>query len=856
MRDYARSIKHTRRSKPFTFEGVMRTIFGKLGMRGTLVLIVACIVFIIGCIFWITKDLPTPDSIIKNTKYSTTLLDRNDKVIYQVYTDKNIVPVTFSDVPKGLVQATIAIEDKEFYSHKGFSLWGIFRAAVRDIIFHRREGGSTITQQLVKNTLLTSEKSLPRKLKEFILAVELERRYSKDQILEMYFNQTPYGGTAYGVGSAAKYYFNKSPQKLTLIESAILAGLPQSPSVYSPYSGIKDAYVSRTKEVLRRMREDKYITKTQEIDLGNSIKKVKFVGNTEDAIQATHFVFYVKDELDKMLSDNALYQRGLVIRTTLDLDLQKEVEKIVKEEIKNAKNLDISNGAVVVLKASTGEVLAMVGSYDYNDKEFGKFNASLGLRQPGSTLKPFTYALAFENNYTPASTIMDVKTTFQSGQNPDEKPYEPVNYDGKYHGPVQMRFALGSSLNVPAVKTLASVGIENLLQKLYDAGLKTLEPTNENMKRFGLSLTLGGGEVTLLDLTSAYTTFANGGYATRPSGLIDVQTYGNKKLYTQPKTEKKQVYSKDVSFLVSHILSDNIARNITFGPNNFLVVPGKTVAAKTGTTDDKRDNWTVGYTKDIVVGVWVGNNDNSKMNPTVASGVSGAAPIWRRVFLYALSHGYKDGIMDKPPTVDALTIDSQFGGLPYKDFPTRSEYFIKGTEPTDTSPSYKMVKISKSTGKLANDYEINHNDYDEKLYFVVNETDPLSLDGTNRWQEGIDAWAREQSDDRWKVPTEISDSNKDAISISVSGISDTEKKDTTPFDITASVSSNRNIEYFRLLINGSVEKETKDKKMQASISKDPGIYTFTFIARNEAGNESKQEYTVGIKTDPNQTPTP
>ncbi|MCR4329210.1 MAG: transglycosylase domain-containing protein [Candidatus Roizmanbacteria bacterium] len=856
MRDYARSIKNTRRRKSINIGVIVRSIFLKLGVKGTVLFITVFVFFIIGFIFWITKDLPTPDSIIKNTKYSTTLLDRNDKVIYQVYTDKNIVPVTYSDIPKTLIQATIATEDKEFYTHKGFSLWGIFRAAVRDIIFHKREGGSTITQQLVKNTLLTPEKSIPRKMKEFILAVELERRYTKDQILEMYFNQTPYGGTTYGVGSAAKYYFDKTPQKLTTVESAILAGLPQSPSVYSPYSGVKDAYISRTKEVLRRMREDGYITKTQEVDLGNSIKKVKFFGNSEDNIQATHFVFYVKDELDKMLSDNALYQRGLVIRTTLDLDLQKEVEEIVKEEIKNAKSLDISNGAVVVMKASTGEILAMVGSYDYNDKQFGKFNATLGLRQPGSTLKPFTYALAFENNYSPASTIMDVKTTFQSGQNTDEKPYEPVNYDGKYNGPVQMRFALGSSLNIPAVKTLASVGIENLLQKLYDAGLKTLEPTNENMKRFGLSLTLGGGEVTLLDLTSAYTTFANGGFATSPSGLVDVQTYGNKKLFTQPKTVKKQVFSKEVSFLISHILSDNIARNITFGPNNYLVIPGKTVAAKTGTTDDKRDNWTIGYTKDIVVGVWVGNNDNTKMNPNLTSGVSGAAPIWRRVFIYALSHGYKDGIIDKPSTVDALTIDSQFGGLPYKDFPTRSEYFIKGTEPSDTSPSYKLLKISKSTGKLANDYEVSHNDFDEKLFFVVNETDPLSLDGTNRWQEGIDSWAREQSDDRWKPPTEISDSNKDAISISVSGISDKENIENTPFDITANVSSSRNIEYFRFLINNVLEKETKDKKIQVSISKDPGIYTFTFIAKNEAGNESKQEFTVGIKTDPNQTPTP
>lgn len=831
-----------------------RFVFPRLSGGWKRYAIIGSIVALLILIVWfilIIRQLPRPDSIQANTKYSTIILDKNDKVIYQVYQDKNIIPIKSADIPDYLKKATIAVEDKNFYEHSGFSVGGIMRAFLRNIFLGRREGGSTLTQQLIKNTLLTSDKRIMRKIKEFILAVELERRYTKDQILEMYLNQTPYGGSSYGVGSAAKYYFNKEPRQLTLLEAAILAGLPQSPSRYSPITGEKGAYVERTKQVLRRMREEKYITKDREEELVAQLPKVKF-NRTYENIQAAHFVFYVTDQLKDVVGDDLLYKKGLVIKTTLDLDLQREAEKRAREEIQKAKALAISNAAVVAVDSSTGEVRAMVGSIDYNNEKFGKFNAALGLRQPGSTLKPFTYALAFENKYTASTPIMDVKTDFRASES--DKSYTPENYDGKYRGPVQLRFALANSLNVPAVKVLAQVGLQGFMQKLYDAGLTAFQPTKENMEKYGLSLTLGGGDVRLVDLVGAYTALANNGTAVRPNAIREVTTYDGKRIYRPPKPEKREIFPREVTFLVSHILSDNVARSQTFGSNSYLVVPGKTVAVKTGTTDDKRDNWTVGYTNNIVVGVWVGNNDNSKMNPSLSSGVSGAAPIWNSVMKYALAHGYKDGIGEKPPKVEAAEIDGFFGGAAKDGYPKRTEYFIEGTKPSEPSPWYAMVKISKSGGKLANAVEIAKGQFEEKLFYVPNETDPISSDGKNRWVEAINAWAKEQSDDKWKVPTETSTENSDALDIIDVKPGENQRVDGN-VTLEARVATGKNVESFKLILDGTTEQETKDKKISMSKSLGNGKHTVVWVVKVEGGNETKKEYSFFVNEDPT-TPTP
>jgi len=676
---------------------------------------------------WYSKDLPSPKKLSVNTGYSTVFYDRNGKILYEMYKDKNRIPVSLSEVSDYLKKATIAIEDKNFYKHQGISQTGILRALLNIILKRRLEGGSTITQQLIKNVLLTKERTLSRKIKEIILALEVERRYKKDEILEMYLNEAPYGGSFWGVASASMGYFGKQPRDLNLVESAILAGLPQSPTYYSPFIGKNDAWRSRAKQVLRRMREDGYISKKEEEKALKDLEKTTFK-QPKITIVAPHFVFYVKDLVEKEFGPRIL-DNGVKIKTTLYSSIQSEAEKIVKQEIQKLKNYNVTNAAVVVLDVKTGEILAMVGSYDFNDPSFGKFNvATQGLRQPGSTLKPITYALAFEKGYTPATVLMDVKTVFP---NQGGKDYIPQNYDGKFRGPIQLRFALGNSINIPAVKLLAIVGLNSFLQKAYEMGLSNFAPTSENLSRFGLSITLGGGETNLLDLTSAFSVFASGGFKKETLAILEIKDFKGKTIFKAKPKKEKRVFSEEVSFLISHILSDNNARSEVFGPNSFLKIPGKTVAVKTGTSDDKRDNWAVGFTKSIVMGVWVGNNDNSPMNPKIASGVTGASSIWHYLMKKILEK-YPDGIIEKPEKIKALQIDAFLGGLPKEGFPVRAEYFIEGTEPKEISPFYKRIG--------------------EKDYVLIKEIDPVSTDGRNRWQEGIDEWVKSQSDEKYHPP--------------------------------------------------------------------------------------------------------
>ena len=750
MAFFGRSRRRLRYSSNiFLYSKIAKTIFfGLIGL-----FIFAFIVF-----FWFSRDLPTPGKLTaSNFSQSTKIFDRNGVLLYDIYKDENRTYVTLDQIPKILQEATIAIEDKDFYKNQGFSITGYLRA-FRNAVFSGRiaGGGSTLTQQLVKNTLLTSEQTITRKIKEFILAIQVDRKYTKNQILELYFNATPYGGTTLGVEAAAERYFGKKSKDLNLTESVILAGLPQSPSYYSPYGQNPKAYVERSKEVLLRMKDDGYITLRQEQDTIKKLPYVVFVTQAHD-IKAPHFSFYVRDLLVKQFGENVVEQGGLQVTTTLDYKLEEKAEKIVKEEVQNASSLKVGNGASVVLNPKNGEILAMVGSKDFFDQSSGgQFNIiTQALRQPGSSIKPVTYATALEKGYTAATLIMDTPTTFPGGG--QEKDYAPKNYDGKFHGPLQLRFALGSSINMPAVKLLALIGIKNMLGTAYDMGISTFAPTNSNINRFGLSLTLGGGEVKPLELAAAYTAFANQGFKSDPIAILKVTDPKGKILFEQKEVTKKQVISPEVAFIISHILLDNNARLITFGVNSYLNVAGYTIAVKTGTTDDKRDNWTIGWTPSILVATWVGNNDNSPMG-NVASGVTGAAPIWRRIILEALKGKPSEDFM-KPDDVAAVTIDALGGGLPVDGQPTRSEYFIKGTEPQGPSPIYKQIKVSKAdNNRLASQSEIDHNEYDVKKYIVFHEDDPVSTDGKNRWQEGIDQWINDnhKDDSLYHPPTETS----------------------------------------------------------------------------------------------------
>ncbi|MBI5127137.1 PBP1A family penicillin-binding protein [Candidatus Roizmanbacteria bacterium] len=821
--------------------------------------IIVGFIFSFGLFAWYAKDLPSPSKLSQVTGYSTVFQDRNGKILYDMYKDKNRVPVSFSEIPDYLKQATISIEDKNFYKHGGISQFGIIRAAINILLGRGLQGGSTITQQLIKNVLLTSRQTISRKIQEMILALEVERRYKKDEILLMYLNESPYGGSFWGVKTASKGYFGKDVKDLTLVESAILAGLPQSPSNYSPFIGKKDAWRSRTKDVLRRMREDGYINREREKKALNELEKIRFT-SPKLTIDAPHFVFYVKDKIEQEYGGK-LIDQGIKIKTTLDLEVQKTTEKIVSEEIEKLKGLNATNGAVVVLDSKTGDILAMVGSYDFNDEKFGKFNAALGLRQPGSAIKPITYATAFEKGYTPATVLMDVKTEFSSGSSVD-KPYTPVNYDAKFRGPMQVRFALGNSENIPAVKMLAMVGVRDFLQKASEMGISTFAPTQENLNRFGLAVTLGGGETTLLDLTSSFSVFASSGQKKETASISEITDFKGKKIYKQVRVREKQVITPEVAFLISHILSDNNARLDVFGPNSYLNIPGKTVAVKTGTTDDKRDNWAVGYTKSITVGVWVGNNDNSAMNPKIASGATGASPIFYRL-MRELLKDHDDGIMNKPDKVKALNIDSYLGGLPKDGYPTRSEYFIDGTEPKDISPYYKKIKISKSNGKLANDVEVKNGNFEEKEFIVITESDPVSADGKNRWQEGIDAWLKDQGDPKFHPPTETSDSSSEDVIVSIKNPPGQQTVNSNNIEIKAKIISLAKIKNVKIKINGSEVKSIDGdrEEIDETINLTDGAYELQVVATNEKDKQGESTLKFGVNKPwdysiPTPTPTP
>lgn len=829
------------------------------GLIGAIAVIVIGFIFSFGVFAWYAKDLPSPAKLSQSTGASTIFKDRDDKILYEMYKDKNRIPVKWEDLPKRLKEATIAIEDKNFYKHQGISQFGIVRGAFNILLGKGLQSGSTITQQLIKNVLLTNRQTISRKVQEMILALEVERRYTKDEILLMYLNEAPYGGVYWGVESAAKGYFGKEVKNLTLVESAILAGMPQNPSAYSPHIGRKDAWKFRTTDVLRRMREDRYITRDEEKTALKQMDAIKFT-SPKLAISAPHFVFYVKDQIDEEYGQK-LIDQGVEVKTTLSLEVQRAVEEIVKDEIKKLKEYNATNAAVVVLDSKTGEILAMVGSYDFNDEKFGKFNAALGLRQPGSAIKPITYATAFEQGYTPATVLMDVKTEFSSGATTD-KPYTPVNYDGKFRGPMQVRFALANSENIPAVKMLAMVGIRDFLQKATDMGLSQFEPTTENMNRFGLAVTLGGGETTLLDLTSSFSVFAAAGVRRDVSAITEIKDFKGKSVFKKVRIKEKNVLSPESAFLISHILSDNNARLDVFGPNSYLNIPGKTVAVKTGTTDDKRDNWAVGYTKTVTVGVWAGNNDNSPMNPNIASGATGASSIFYYTMIDLLKK-YGDGIPDKPDKVKALQIDAYLGGLPKDGYPTRSEYFIEGTEPKDTSPYYKKLKISKANGKLANDVEVKNGNYEEKEFIVITEDDPVSSDGKNRWQEAIDAWAKDQGDPKYRAPTETSDSSSEDVVVSIKNPSGQQTVDNNNVQIKAKIIAIAKIKNVKIRINGSDIKSLDGDRdeIDETINLPDGAYELQVIATNEKDKQGESTIKFGVRkpwdySAPTETPTP
>ncbi len=823
--------------------------------------VVASVLFVIILFAWYAKDLPRPDKVQRTTGLSTVILDRNGESLYDIYQDANRIPVAFTDIPQYCKDGTVAIEDKEFYKHPGLSMTGIIRALLSNIFSRSLQGGSTLTQQLVKTVLLTNERTIPRKIKEAILAIQIEQKYSKDQILQMYLNEAPYGGTTAGMESAAQLYFGTSVKDLNLIQCAVLAGLPQDPNDYSPFLGLPKAYVARTQHVLTRMREDGYITPVQEADARKQLDTIQFATDTE-ALRAPHFVAYVKDQLVTKFGAATVDGGGLKVTTSLDWKLQQKAQTIVKEEVDKVKYLKVSNGAAVVIDPKTGEILAMVGSKDYSATDAGgfKFNvATQGLRQPGSSIKPFTYATAFKKGYTAATLLMDVDTKYPSGDSAKPE-YNPKNYDGKFRGPMQLRYALGNSINTIAVKVSALVGVKDVLTTANDMGISSLAPTNDNLKRLGLSMTLGGGEVTLLDLTGAYGVFATEGERSAPVSILKVEDQNGKVIYQYTPPSPTRVLGADVSYMISDILSDNDARKDTFGTNSYLNIPGFAVAVKTGTTDDKRDNWTVGYTPSVVVGTWVGNNDNSAMNQALASGITGAAPIWNRIMRAALT-GKSNEPFIRPGNIIDMDIDAYGGGTPVSGTPTRKERFIKGTEPTGPAYIYKNVKVSRhDNNKLANAVEVGNGQYDVKQYVVFAEADPISTDGKNRWQTAIDAWVAGQGDPKFHPPTETYQGT-DQIGMNVKSPKDMTRVDSNSVTVEVVVSTLNDLDRVEIGLDGSIVQTVHDKNVNVTITVPNGSHIIHLEVVDNKGNHASNDLHVGINQDysaatPTLTPTP
>ncbi len=695
----------------------------RLTLSALLILFIASL-FLVHSLF---ADLPSLDRLTENlTVPSTKILARDGRLIYEITDPAGAHHTTVSlfDIPLACQQATIAVEDASFYSNPGVDVVGIVRALwinVRggEVV----AGGSTITQQVARNMLLDpqerAERTLTRKLRESILAWRLSQAYNKDQILELYLNQTYYGHLAYGIESASQTYFGKSARDLDLAECALLAGLPQAPAIFDP---LTDPQVADDKQaiVLDLMAKNSLITEDEaKLAKGEQLQYAA----SPFPISAPHFVFYVWSLLEQKYPPEVLYS-GLTVTTTVDLDLVKTAEDIINRRLKilaeDSESVahNANDVALVALDPRTGQILAMVGSPDYFNAEIsGNVNMAVAPRQPGSAIKPITYAAAFDPAlctptpspppfalsqmeegvgvcpWTPATMILDVRTAFVTQEG---LAYVPLNYDRNFHGPVLAREALGGSLNIPAVKALEHVGLDDMLALAGRLGLTTLADAD----RFGLALTLGGGEVRLVDLTSAFGVFGNGGVRVSPTAVLKITDASGNVIEEWKPPSGERVLDERIAFLISDILSDNTARRATFGPNSVLQI-GRPAAVKTGTTTDFRDNWTVGYMPELAVGVWVGNANNSPM--VNVSGVAGAGPIWHD-FMRAALTGKPESQFIQPPGLVRAEVCAMSGLLPTEYCPLRrSELFIDGTQPTTYDMFYQPFRIDSATGLLADD---------------------------------------------------------------------------------------------------------------------------------------------------------
>ncbi|NIM92239.1 MAG: penicillin-binding protein [Anaerolineales bacterium] len=666
---------------------------------------------------WLFPGLPSLDSLPDRLNPpSVRITDRFGRTLYEVLAEEGgrHSVVDLESIPPELRQATIATEDRDFYSHSGVdlrailrALWIDIRASLQEAQIETPSGGSTITQQVARSLLFSEEerfeRSLRRKIRESILAWQLTRNFTKDEILALYLNQTYYGGLAYGAEAASQTFFGKPVSQLDLAESALLAGLPQAPALYNPLID-PEAAQERQIVVLELMQKAGYIN-DEERALAEREKLI--FASSPYPINAPHFVMMVRSHLDNLYTPDQIYELGgLVIRTTLNLDWQSHAERAVSRHLEELSRGEfgmghnVNNAALVAMDPDTGEILALVGSPDYFDADSGgAINMTISPRQPGSALKPILYAAALDPSqeesssppWTAATMLLDVSTSFMTH---DGKAYVPSNYDQLEHGPVLVREALGSSLNIPAVLTLDYVGMNRLFNQATKLGITTLK----DPEQYDLSLALGGGEVRLLELTAAYGAFANGGYRVSPVSILDISDFQGNLLYTSTPASQVRVLDDRLVWLISDILSDNDARIIGFGEVSSLRLD-RPAAVKTGTTSNFHDNWTIGYTPDLVTGVWVGNTDYEPMRDV--NGLTGAAPIWH-TFTRTVLTGQPEQEFFRPEGLVKVEVCALSGLLPTPECPYRRwEWFIEGTEPTQPDHFYHLVEIDIATGLIA-----------------------------------------------------------------------------------------------------------------------------------------------------------
>jgi 1A family penicillin-binding protein len=651
---------------------------------GLIVLIIILLIPPITYLYF-AKDLKDKDSIINRGKTGLTLQTRDGETFFTFYQPKEIKYISLAHIPKSTQEAAIATEDKNFYTNPGFSIRGIGRAFIVNILAGRIvEGGSTITQELAKNAFLSQRRNFLRKYQEIVLAAELNRRFSKEDILEMYLNSVYFGEGAFGIENAALAYFGKSASELTLPESALLIGLLPAPSAYSPLSNDDTNALRRQNIVLSEMVEEGYITEEEKEEALSIDLDYNPVEIDQNNTLAPHFAIFVKDQLIEEYGEERVIRDGFVVKTTLNENFQEYAESAVRNQVLSLKSSNASNGAAVAIDPENGEILMMVGSYDWSDEEYGKTNMAISPRQPGSSFKPIIYAEALEKKQiTPASILEDREKTFRGN-------YKPKNYDERFRGQVTVRRALANSLNVPAVEVMDKVGVRKGLARAKEMGITTLGSDSSD---YGLSLVLGAGEVRLLELTNAYAVFANEGTYNNPKAVIEIKDkYGNNvdergwfsDFFTifNRNGRRKEVLSEEAAFLISSILSDNQARAETFGGSLSI---NRSAAVKTGTTEDYRDALTVGYTPSLVVGVWVGNNDNSPMERVAGS--LGAAPIWR-LLMNNFLQGTPIKNFEKPTFVVEQTVC--IAGRVYM------EYFISGTQPESCGSLSPTRELSPS----------------------------------------------------------------------------------------------------------------------------------------------------------------